>query len=106
MTTESQPPAITLTTRIRLNTKVRVQLDKITGKLTLLFPEGVLLLNPTGAAIVELCDGQHSVGEMIAKLAVRYNSSSDSLSSDVVQYLDRLRERGLVELLRDEELSP
>jgi pyrroloquinoline quinone biosynthesis protein D len=92
--------------RLRLSSKARVQMDKITTKPVLLYPEGVLLLNPTGAAIVELCDGQHTVAEMIATLAVRYNALPDRLSGDVAEYLERLRERGLLELLQEKEGSP
>jgi len=75
--------------------------DKITGKPVLLYPEGVLLLNPTGAAIVGLCDGQHTVAEMVTELAARYNSPADRLSGDVAAYLGRLRERGLLEEMQD-----
>ena len=90
-------------TRPRLAAKARVQTDKISGKVALLYPEGVLLLNPTGAAIVELCDGQHTFQEMVTTLAARYNSSPNSLSSDVAEYLDRLREHGLLELISEED---
>ena len=105
MTTEFQLQPIDPTTRIRLSSKARRQTDKITGKPALLYPEGVLLLNPTGAAIVELCDGRHTVGEIVAKLAVLYNSPPDKLWGDVAEYLGRLHERGLVELLQEREDS-
>jgi coenzyme PQQ biosynthesis protein PqqD len=91
--------------RLRLNSKARVQTDKVTGKLALLYPEGVLLLNSTGAAIVELCDGQHTFGEMVAKLAVRYGSRPEQLSGDVAEYLGRLSERGLLEILQEKKDS-
>jgi pyrroloquinoline quinone biosynthesis protein D len=92
--------------RVRLTSKARVQTDKITGKPALLYPEGVLLLNPTGAAIVELCDGRHTVGEMMRQLAVRYGSTPDGLSQDVTAYLGRLHERGLLEIIAEREDSP
>jgi len=89
--------------RLRLNSKARLQTDKVTGKLALLYPEGLLLLNSTGAAIVELCNGQHTFEELVAKLAVRYDSRSDQLSGDVAEYLGRLRERGLLEILQEKK---
>lgn len=92
--------------RLRLSPKARVRADKISGKPALLYPEGVLLLNPTGAAIVELCDGQHTVREMVSELAVRYNAPPDKLSRDVAQYLERLRERELLEVVPAKENSP
>lgn len=96
-------PPLTPGTRPRLAAKTRVQTDKISGKVALLYPEGVLLLNPTGAAIVELCDGQHTFQEMVTTLAARFASSPDSLSDDVGEYLMRLRERGLLELISQED---
>ena len=85
--------------RLRLAAKARVQTDKVSGKPALLYPEGALLLNPTGAAIVALCDGRHTFPEMVAALAERYAAPPDTLARDVAAYLDRLRERGLLELL-------
>jgi pyrroloquinoline quinone biosynthesis protein D len=89
-------------TRPRLAAKARLQTDKVSGKPALLYPEGVLLLNPTGAAILELCDGQRTFAEMVTTLAARYNSSPESLSGDVAEYLGRLRERGLLEWVMGE----
>jgi pyrroloquinoline quinone biosynthesis protein D len=103
MNDEPHNPLMTPGTRPRLAPKARVQTDKISGKVALLYPEGVLLLNPTGAAIVELCDGQRTFQDMISTLAARYKSSPDSLSSDVAEYLDRLRERGLLEFISEED---
>ena len=88
-------------TRPRLAAKARVQTDKLSGKLVLLYPEGVLLLNETGAAIVELCDGQRTFQELVATLSERYGSSPDRLSADVAEYLDRLRKRGLLDLISE-----
>ena len=44
MTPEVIPPG----TRPRLSSRARVQMDKITGKPVMLYPEGALILNPTG----------------------------------------------------------
>src|SRR5579859_5529296 len=81
----------------RLAAGVRIQPDKVSGKPALLYPEGVLLLNPTGAAIVELCDGVSTVEEIVAELAQRYQAPADQLSADVIDYLERLHARGLLE---------
>jgi pyrroloquinoline quinone biosynthesis protein D len=96
-------PSIPPEARPRLNPKVRVQTDKVSGKPALLYPEGVLLLNPTGAAIVELCDGSHPFATLVAALAERYSAPPDVLSGDVAEYLNRLRDRGLLDLLTNEE---
>jgi coenzyme PQQ biosynthesis protein PqqD len=75
---------------------VRLRGDPVTREAALLYPEGVLLLNGTAAAVVELCDGNRTLSEIVAALASRYASRADSLLSDVADYLRELRRRGLV----------
>ena len=94
-TTGEIPPGA----RVRMTAKAMVRTDKITGKAMLLYPEGALELNPTGAAIVELCDGQRTFAQMVAALAVMYNAPAEKLGVDVAGYIGRLRERGLVEIV-------
>jgi pyrroloquinoline quinone biosynthesis protein D len=84
--------------RPRLAAKARMQTDRVSGEPVLLYPEGVLLLNPTGAAIVELCDGHRTFAELVDELAARYNAPVEELSRDVGEYLIRLRDRSLLEL--------
>jgi pyrroloquinoline quinone biosynthesis protein D len=84
--------------RPRLAAKARVQTDRVSGQVVLLDPEGVLVLNSTGAAIVGLCDGRRTIEEMVAERAERYDAPPASLSGDVAAYLARLGDRGLLEI--------
>ena len=84
--------------RPKLSSRARLQTDKVTGKPILLYPEGVLMLNPTGHAIISLCTGNSTFQEIVAKLAERYKISADEISPQVTEYLNRLRERNLLEL--------
>jgi coenzyme PQQ biosynthesis protein PqqD len=58
-----------------------------------LYPEGVVLLNDTGAAILDLGDGRRSVADIAAVLQERYGCD---VVADVIEYLSRLVERELV----------
>lgn len=84
--------------RPKLSARARVQTDKVTGKPILLYPEGVLMLNPTGHAIVSLCTGESTLEEIVAKLAERYKIPATQISPQVSEYLNRLRERNLLEI--------
>jgi pyrroloquinoline quinone biosynthesis protein D len=75
--------------------------DRITGEATLLCPERVLLLNATAAAVVERCDGMHTLGEIADALARRYAAPAEAVLDDVADYLRGLRERGLVSMAGD-----
>jgi len=84
-----------LRTRLRLSPKVRLRRDEQSGKTALVFPETVLFLNPSGAAIVELCNGR-TLAEIVGVLATRYQVSPDEVERDVRGYLARLSDKGLL----------
>ena len=48
----------------------------------MLYPEGVVKLNETGAAILQLCDGSRTAEDIIAELNERYTTDvSDSVNN-------------------------
>lgn len=71
----------------------RLDFDPVRQQRVLLYPEGVVLLNDTGAAILDLCDGRRSVGDIAGVLQEQYGAD---VTSDVIDYLSRLAERELV----------
>ena len=62
-------------------------------KHVLLYPEGAVLLNDTGAAILELCNGTRTVDEIVTILNERYHAD---VSADVNEYLSQMADRELV----------
>ena len=71
----------------------RLQFDPVRNQRVLLYPEGVVLLNDTGATILDLCDGRRSVADIAAVLHERYHVD---VTADVIAYLSGLVERELV----------
>jgi pyrroloquinoline quinone biosynthesis protein D len=71
----------------------RLDFDSVRQQRVLLYPEGVVLLNDTGGAILDLCDGQRSVADIAAVLGERYHCD---VTADVLEYLSALVERELV----------
>jgi pyrroloquinoline quinone biosynthesis protein D len=76
------------TARPRLATKVRLKWDEVRQKPLLLFPEGLLVLNPTAHEIVGLCDGQRTVAEIVKTLGEKFQS--DTIDRDVKDLLVKL----------------
>ena len=72
----------------------RLDFDQVRQQRVLLYPEGVVLLNDTGAAILDLCDGQRSVADIAATLQERYHCGD--VTPDVLEYLSKLVEQQLV----------
>jgi pyrroloquinoline quinone biosynthesis protein D len=71
----------------------RIEFDQVRQQRVLLYPEGVVLLNDTGAAILELCDGTRSIAEIATVLGERYHCD---VTPDVLEYLSQLVEQELV----------
>ncbi|MEZ0333348.1 MAG: pyrroloquinoline quinone biosynthesis peptide chaperone PqqD [Gemmatimonadales bacterium] len=73
----------------------RLDYDAVRGRPVLLYPEGAVLLNDTGRAILELVDGRRTIGQIATVLNERYQAD---VTADVIEYLTHLAER---ELIRD-----
>jgi pyrroloquinoline quinone biosynthesis protein D len=87
--------AVQSTNRPRLARLVRLQWDPVREQHALLAPEGVLVLNQTGANILELCDGERTVVEIVEELRGRYKSVA---GDEVRDFLSRLAAKRWVEL--------
>jgi len=61
----------------------------------LLAPEAVSVLNGTGATVLDLCDGQRTVAEIVTELHGRYDVVVDE---EVRLFLARLAARRCVEI--------
>ncbi|MDD7964245.1 pyrroloquinoline quinone biosynthesis peptide chaperone PqqD [Actinomycetospora lemnae] len=86
------------TGRPRLARFVKMRYDKARERQVLLGPETVVVLNPTGADILGLCDGAHSVGDIVDELGRRYDRVVDD---EVTSFLERLASRRWVEIPDD-----
>ena len=93
--TSPRRTTVTAETVPRLWRLARLDHDPVRGRPVLLYPEGAVLLNETGKAILELVDGRRSVAEIAAILRERYGTD---VSADVAEYLSYLMVR---ELIRD-----
>jgi pyrroloquinoline quinone biosynthesis protein D len=81
--------------RPRLAPHVRLAYDQTRQRHVLLTPETVTLLNGTGAAILELCDGMRTVAEILAELRGRYDRVADA---EVQAFLNGLLAKRCVEV--------
>jgi pyrroloquinoline quinone biosynthesis protein D len=93
MTTAPDSRLLTPDSVPKLPRMTRLHFDPVRQRPVLLYPEGAVLLNDTGAAILELCDGSHTVVQIIGILTERYQAD---VAEDVTEYLRLMAERELI----------
>lgn len=66
----------------------------------LLYPEGIVKLNPTAGEILKRCTGECSVGDLVADIKNRYSASDTSSAADIEQstykFLEVSRAKGWI----------
>jgi pyrroloquinoline quinone biosynthesis protein D len=85
----SWPP----TARPALWRLARLTHDAVRDRPVLLYPEGAMLLNATGAEILSLCDGRRTLDDIAGVLGAKYDAD---VRADVAAYLEALADRDLV----------
>ena len=97
--TESHPDmsVITLSTVFRRRSDVRYR--RIEGEAVVLRQSvaEVLVLNEVGASVLDLADGERSVGEWITALRAEYDTDPEILARDVLIFAGELQEAGMLE---------
>jgi coenzyme PQQ biosynthesis protein PqqD len=64
---------LSLSDRPQLRRGVRASIDPLSQAPILLFPEGVLFLNETAAAVIRHCDGSRTVAEAVQAISEIYD---------------------------------
>lgn len=82
--------------RPRLKPHCRVVWNEHREKHLLLYPEGALVLNPTGHSILEALDGERDLDQVVEALAAEYDEDPEAIRSDVETFLAGVDERGLL----------
>lgn len=96
MTAMTRPTvAVSASDRPRLARHVRLTFCRTRQRPILLLPETVVVLNRSGADIVERCDGRHTVAEIVTELGTRYQTVPDD---EVERFLAGLVARRCVEI--------
>lgn len=87
---------ISADSRPRLAAKARLRFDRKAARYMLLYPERGLVLNATGADVLQRCDGERTVGAIVAELAQRYGHEAPAVEREVLAFLETMAARGLV----------
>jgi len=80
--------------RVEMNPMYLFRWEESQQAHVLLYPEGVVKLNPTAGAILERCTGDMTVGEMIDDLAGRYVDGD--VADGVLKFLEVSHAKGWI----------
>lgn len=80
------------TLRPHLRTMFRLQWEDVQDAYVLLYPEGMVKLNPSAGEILARCDGTRELDDIIGELEQMFNASN--LAADVYRFIDHARQRG------------
>lgn len=76
---------------------LRLEHDRARGQWVLLFPEGVVELNESAAAILGECREPACIGEVIDNLQARYPEAGP-IGADIEEFLGVARDKGWVDI--------
>lgn len=76
---------------------VRLHHDRVRDVPVLLGPETALILDAVGQAVLAEVDGRRDIASISAILAARYAAPVETIEADVIEFLDDMAARRLVE---------
>lgn len=84
--------------RPHLRRHVRMRFDAIRRKHVVLAPEKLFWPDEVGVAILTLCDGEHTVGDIADKLAQQYDAPRQVILGDVLEFVQEWSDKLLLKL--------
>lgn len=56
----------------------------------------IKILNATGTAILNLCDGKHSPKNIAAKIAEQFEETTEEIHNDIISYIELLKKEAIL----------
>jgi pyrroloquinoline quinone biosynthesis protein D len=94
-TQHSDPPSLTDDARPRIARGFRLQWEAAQDSHVLLYPEGMVKLNPSASEILQRCDGAHTFTQIVAELEQRFDATA--LRADIAAFLNMAHTRHWVD---------
>jgi pyrroloquinoline quinone biosynthesis protein D len=94
----TQPADIDAAMRPELNPMFLFRWEDTQDSYVLLYPEGVVKLNPTAGEILKRCTGEATLEAIVDDLAKSFQAPRERIHADVSKLLAGLAEKKLLEL--------
>lgn len=87
-------PVLSPASRPILPRHVRLRFDKTRERWVILAPERVLVPDEISVEVLQLCDGQRSIEDVVAVLAAKFAAPSELIQTDCIALLQDLADKG------------
>jgi len=94
----SAGPLLNADDRPRINSLYLFRWEPTQDAYVLLYPEGVVKLNPTAGEILKRCTGSTSVRALVADLAALYNADADKVEQGALKFLELAHAKGWIRI--------
>ena len=82
-------------THPKLSRRFRLQYEEAQTRWVLLYPEGMVQLNPSAAEILKRCDGERTMGAIVHELEAAFNAQG--IAPQVSSLLEEGQRRGWID---------
>jgi len=89
------------TSRPKLPRHAKLRFDETRQVWVILAPERVLAPDEIAVEVLQLCDGERSVADMIDSLAAKFAAPREAIASDVIAMLQDLADKGFLTEARE-----
>jgi pyrroloquinoline quinone biosynthesis protein D len=93
--------SVSETSRPKLPRHAKLKFDETRQVWVILAPERVLAPDEIAVEILQLCDGQRSVADIVDLLAAKYNAPREDIGNDVIAMLQDLADKGFLTQARE-----
>ncbi len=78
----------------KLHTYIKLRHDAGRDRWVMLAPERILTPDPIAVEVLQLCDGERTIGNIASELAQNYNASIEVIEKDIIVMLQDLSDKG------------
>ncbi len=93
---QAQRVIITAESKPALPRHIKLRHDKARNAWTILAPERIFTPDAIAVAVLQLCNGNRTVGDIAGELAQAYKASQATILSDITAMLQALADKGVV----------
>ena len=93
--------SVSETSRPKLPRHARLKFDETRQVWVILAPERVLAPDEIAVEVLQLCDGERSVSDIVVLLAEKYAAPREAIATDVVAMLQDLADKGFLTEARE-----